>query len=220
MNPLPIIAIDGPSASGKGSIARALAATLNFAHLETGLIYRYVGKQWLFARKDVHDLDIAARIAVKFAQHFSPSLLDSSLRTNPVAEAASITSAHPPVRAALLELQRNFAAHPPGGAKGAILDGRDIATVICPDAEVKLFVTATPEIRAERRRKELQSRGENVTYEQVLNEVRVRDARDASREIAPLTTTAGSEIIDTSNLSAEDATGVALGIIRRILPNI
>jgi cytidylate kinase len=219
MNNLPIIAIDGPSASGKGSIARGLAATLGFAHLETGLLYRYVGQQWLSARRNADDLDIAARIAEKFARNFSSGMLNSSLRTNPMAEAASIISAHPPVRAALLDLQRNFAAHPPGG-KGAILDGRDIATVICPDAPVKLFVTATPEIRVERRRKELQSLGEMATYEQVLRDVRARDARDASREIAPLTTTAGSEIIDTSNLSAEDAIGVALGIIRRILPNI
>lgn len=258
MTKLPIIAIDGPSASGKGSIARGLARELGFAHLETGLLYRYVGKQWLTARKDAGDLDIAERIAQKFAENFTlASLDDRALRTNSVAEAASITSAHPPVRAALLELQREFArnpakffpsplgekvaAKPPdegalqnnpspaacgstlspkgrGEIKGAILDGRDIATVVCPDAPVQLFVTATQEIRAERRRKELQSIGEAVTYEQVLAEVRARDHRDQTRETAPLKPTAGSVIIDTSNLSAEDAIGVALGVIRRTIP--
>jgi cytidylate kinase len=223
---LPIIAIDGPSASGKGTIARGLARELGFAHLETGLLYRYVGKQWLAEIRSQkpearNNLDLATDIALELARNFSLELLsDPDLRSNAVAEAASVTSAHPPVRAALLELQREFAKNPPGGAKGSILDGRDIASVVCPDADVKLFVTASAEIRAERRTKELQSLGQAVTYEQVLQEVRVRDHRDQTRETAPLMPTAGSITIDTSNLSAEDATGVALGIIRRMLPNI
>ena len=219
----PIIAIDGPSASGKGTLARGLAAALGFAHLETGLLYRYVGKRWLEARGERRDdLDLAADIATQLAQNFSLALLiDRALRTNAVAEAASITSAHPPVRAALLALQRAFAQCPPDEAKGAILDGRDIASVVCPDAKVKFFVTASAEIRAERRTKELQSLGEPAKYEQVLSEVRARDARDASREIAPLIATAGSVQIDTSNLSAQEALDFALGIIRRtqLLPD-
>jgi cytidylate kinase len=221
--PKPVIAIDGPSASGKGSISRGLAAALGYAHLETGLLYRYVGKEWLARRRDVDDLDTATTIATELNSRVRRSegleiLDDPALRTNAVAEAASMTSPHPLVRAALLEFQRNFAVQPPGGAKGAILDGRDIATVICPDAPVKLFVTASPEIRAERRRKELQSLGEIATYEQVLQEVRARDQRDQTRKTAPLIATAGSITIDTSNLSAEDAIGIALGIIRRTLP--
>jgi len=218
---VPVIAIDGPSASGKGSIARGLARELGFAHLETGLLYRFIGKQWLFARKDIHDLAIAERIAQKFAQHFTMDLIDdSSLRTNPVAEAASITSAHPPVRAALLELQRNFAAHPPGEAKGAILDGRDIATIVCPDASVKIFVTASLEIRAERRRKELQSRGDIVTPDQVLQEVRARDLRDTMRETAPLIAVAGSFTVDTSDLDPAQAIEKALQIVRQAIPDL
>jgi cytidylate kinase len=229
MQPIPIIAIDGPSAGGKGTIARGIARELNFAHLETGLLYRYVARLWLAREKD--NLDLATEIALELAKNFHLSLLDDPLlRSNEVAEAASITSAHPPVRAALLELQRDFANDPGkflpsptpllSSIRGAILDGRDIASVVCPDAAVKLFVTASPEIRAERRRKELQSYGQIVTYEQVLAQVQARDLRDTTRETAPLKPTAGSVEIDTSNLSAEDATGVALRVIRRILPNI
>jgi cytidylate kinase len=223
---LPVIAIDGPSASGKGTIARGLGRELGFAYLETGLLYRYVGKQWLAEARSQklearNHLDLAAEIARELAKNFSVDLLnDPDLRSNLVAEAASVTSSHPPVRAALLELQREFARNPPGEAKGAILDGRDIASVVCPDADVKLFVTASPEIRAARRTKELQLLGQPATYEQVLQEVRVRDHRDQTREVAPLMPTAGSIEIDTSNLSAEDATGIALRVIRRrLLPD-
>lgn len=270
MIPLPIIAIDGPSASGKGTLARGLAAALGFAHLETGLLYRWVGKQWLEAggsKLEASALDLAEKIArdmdFRLRRNDGLGLLnDPELRTNQVAEAASVTSAHPPVRAALLELQREFARNPQiffsspfrgedaerseagGGEKtfsnhphpaatqlpsplkgegknfpqGAILDGRDIASVVCPDADVKFFVTASPEIRAQRRTKELQSLGEPATYEQVLQDVRVRDHRDQTRETAPLLPTAGSIEIDTSNLSAQEALDFALGIIRRTRP--
>jgi cytidylate kinase len=229
LSPTPI-AIDGPSASGKGTLARGLAAALGYAHLETGLLYRWVGKQWLARREKgegrEENLDIAANIARELAQNFSLDLLnDPDLRSNTVAEAASVTSAHPPVRAALLALQREFARNPshflPSHTSplmppmGAILDGRDIGTVVCPDAPVKLFVTASPEIRAERRTKELQSLGLPAIYEQVLAEVRARDTRDETRETAPLKPTAGSICIDTSNLSAIEATDFALRVIRR-----
>lgn len=221
MNVLPIIAIDGPSASGKGLIARGVAAALNFAHLETGLLYRWVGKAWLARRTGHNDLDTAAAIAQELADGFDLVLLDDpGLRSNDVAEAASITSAHPPVRKALLELQRDFAANPPAPAKGAILDGRDIGTIVCPEAPIKLFVTASPAIRAQRRTKELQSMGLAATYEQVLAEVAARDDRDRTRATAPLQTTAGSIEIDTSNLSAQESIDAALGIIRCTLSHI
>ncbi|HCM83772.1 MAG TPA: (d)CMP kinase [Alphaproteobacteria bacterium] len=222
MPPLPIIAIDGPSAGGKGTIAKGIARVLNFAHLETGLLYRWVGKAWLERRDNSDDLETAAVIAQELADRFDLMLLnDPALRSNEVAEAASVISAHPPVRKALLELQRDFAVNPPGAAWGAILDGRDIGSVVCPDAPIKLFVTASPEIRAERRTKELQNLGLAATYEQVLAEVAARDERDRTRATAPLQTTAGSVEIDTSNLSAQESIDVALGIIRRtrLLPD-
>lgn len=221
MSALTIIAIDGPSAGGKGTIAKGLARELGFAHLETGLLYRWVGKEWLVRRANHDDLDTATNIAQELADGFDLMLLeDPALRSNEVAEAASITSAHPPVRKELLELQRDFAASPPGDTKGAILDGRDIGTIVCPDAPIKLFVTASPEIRAERRTKELQNLGLPATYGQVFAEVQARDERDRTRQTAPLQTTAGSITIDTSNLSAQESIDTALGIIRRTLSHI
>ena len=164
MKTLPVIAIDGPAASGKGTIARAVAAALGFAHLDTGTLYRVVGLAVLKRGKDPGDPS-AATSAV---QALDLSLLeDRALRTAETGVAASKVAAIPAVRDALLEFQRNFAANPPGG-QGAVLDGRDIGTVICPGATVKLFVTASPEIRANRRFLELQAQGSTRTLEDVL----------------------------------------------------
>lgn len=213
MKTLPVIAIDGPAASGKGTIARAVAAALGFAHLDTGTLYRVVGLAVLKRGKDPGDPS-AATSAV---QALDLSLLeDRALRTAETGVAASKVAAIPAVRDALLEFQRNFAANPPGG-QGAVLDGRDIGTVICPDATVKLFVTASPEIRANRRFLELQAQGSTRTLEDVLADIRSRDARDMGRAVAPLRQAADAHLLDTSHLAIETAVARALEIIRSSL---
>lgn len=213
MKTLPVIAIDGPAASGKGTIARAVAAALGFAHLDTGTLYRVVGLAVLKRGKDPGDPS-AATSAV---QALDLSLLeDRALRTAETGVAASKVAAIPAVRDALLEFQRNFAANPPGG-QGAVLDGRDIGTVICPGATVKLFVTASPEIRANRRFLELQAQGSTRTLEDVLADIRSRDARDMGRAVAPLRQAADAHLLDTSHLAIEPAVARALEIIRTSL---
>ena len=189
------VAIDGPAASGKGTIARALAQRFGFAHLDTGLLYRRVGAAMLTGADPI-----------RFARAFDPGdLSDPSLRTPEVAQAASKVAAIPEVRAALLDFQRAFARR----AGGAVLDGRDIATVICPQAEVKLFVTASAEIRAERRFQELKERGIETDYSEVLEDVRARDARDTNRSDAPLRPAAEAMLLDTSELSIDAAIAAA-----------
>lgn len=205
-----IVAIDGPAAAGKGTLARRLAAHLGLAYLDTGLIYRAVGKKVMDQGKDPEDV-AAAEAAAKA---LSPTDLEADgLRTDEAAQAASKVSAIPVVRAALLEFQRSFAAHPPAGKKGAVLDGRDIGTVVCPDAPVKLFVTAATEVRAERRFKELQDRGLEAIYARVLEEMKVRDARDSSRAASPLEPAKDAHIIDTSALDADQVFAQALEIV-------
>jgi cytidylate kinase len=188
-----IIAIDGPAASGKGTIARALAAHYSLPHLDTGALYRAVALACL-------DLCIAlddARQASRVAASLDVSLLgDPRLRSESVAQAASIVSAHPPVRAALLAFQRGFADQP----GGAVLDGRDIGTVIAPRAEAKLFVTATPQVRARRRLAELTRAGRSHSYEEVLSDIEQRDRRDSARSAAPLVIAADASLLDTSDL--------------------
>lgn len=200
-----IIAIDGPAASGKGTLARRLAAHFGLPHLDTGLLYRAVGAQCLAAgRLD----DAAASEAV--ARALDVSTLDpEALRTAAIGEAASVVAARPGVRAALLDLQRRFAAQP----GGAVLDGRDIGTVICPDAPAKLFVTASPEVRAERRYKELIGRGEAARFEDVLADIRIRDARDSGRASAPLAMAEDAALLDTSALGIEAAFAAALALV-------
>ncbi len=195
------VAIDGPAASGKGTIARAMAAHFGFAHLDTGLLYRAVGAQVLTGQDPVE----AARTLEAAA------LEDTALRTPDVAQAASKAAAIPEVRQALLDMQRAFARR----AGGAILDGRDIGTVICPDAEAKLFVTATDDIRAQRRFEELRGKGHDVTLPDVLADVRARDARDMQRDTAPLKPAEGALILDTSQLSIEEATTAAIGFVTK-----
>jgi len=206
-----IVAIDGPAASGKGTLARSLAAALGFAHLDTGMIYRAVAARILAAGEDPHDAAAALRAAQALE---AADLRRGNLRRQDVGQGASVVAAIPEVRAALLGFQRDFAAQPPGGRAGAVLDGRDVGTVVCPQAEVKFFVTASPEVRARRRHKELLDGGGKSIYARVLQEVRDRDARDSGREAAPLRPAEDAIVLDTTELSAEAALAAALAHIR------
>lgn len=206
-----IIAVDGPAASGKGTLARALAAHLGFHYLDTGALYRAVGLAMLDAGLDPHD----EANAVKTSEILDiDGIDDARLRTDQVSEAASIVAAMPGVRAAILDFQRSFANKPPG----AILDGRDIGTVVCPGAPVKLYVSASPQTRANRRFLELKANGEDVTEAGVLADVVARDARDANRAHSPLKPAEDAHLLDTSNLSIEAAFRAALDVIEQVLP--
>ncbi len=205
-----IVAVDGPSASGKGTLARRLAAALNLAYLDTGMIYRAAAAKVLAAGQDPSDAAAAAQAARELRLS---DLERPDLRSEDVAQAASIVAANPEVRAALLAMQRRFAAQPPDGKAGAVLDGRDIGTVVCPDAEVKLFVTASPETRAARRHKELRDRGEPSIYARVVQEMEARDARDSARAVAPLKPAPGAHVLDTSKMDVDAAFEAALRII-------
>jgi len=214
-----VIAIDGPGASGKGTLARALATRYGLAFLDTGALYRKTA--WLVLHEGGNPEDpVAAARAAEGA--VNADIPDAALRTAAVGTAASQVAAIPKVRAALLEAQRAFAHTPPPladgrPARGAILDGRDIGTVVCPDARLKLFVTATPEVRAERRYRELRQRGEAATYDHVLADVRVRDARDANRDAAPMKPAPGAHLLDTSDLSIEAALDAAAALVERAM---
>lgn len=205
-----IIAIDGPGASGKGTLARRLAAHFGYAYLDTGAMYRAVALQVLLAGADPAD----ARAALAAARKLDAGALDDpQLRTDRVGAAAAQVAAHGDVRQALMVFQRSFATNPPGNAPGAVLDGRDIGTVICPDAQVKLFVTASLEARAHRRYLELAARGEAATEVEVLAELQTRDSRDQQRAVAPLRPAADAHLLDTTNLAIDDAFAVALAAI-------
>ena len=193
------VAIDGPAAAGKGTVGRAVAAHFGFAHLDTGLLYRAVGVKVLEG--------MTAEEAALTLQ--ADDLENDQLRTNAVAEAASRAAAIPAVRAALVDFQRSFAMR----AGGAVLDGRDIGTVICPDAPVKLFITATPEVRAQRRFAELSAKGAEVTLEGVLADVQARDARDSTRAEAPLKPAEDAELMDTSTMDIETAVARAIELV-------
>lgn len=195
------VAIDGPAAAGKGTVSKAVAAHFGFAHLDTGLLYRAVGAKVL-----------AGMEAVEAAQTLTAADLEvDGLRTSAVAQAASRVAVDAGVRAALLAFQRSFAAR----AGGAVLDGRDIGTVICPDAAVKLFVTASAQVRAGRRWAELSDSGSADTYEQVLADVKSRDARDMERAEAPLRPAPDATLIDTSQMSVAEAVAVAIAAVQR-----
>jgi cytidylate kinase len=195
-----IVAIDGPSAAGKGTLARRLAAALDFAYLDTGLLYRAVGARLLAEGRAPGDPLAAERAAAEL----EPADLErADLRSEAVAQAASEVAAQAEVRARLLAFQRRFAASPPDGKAGAVLDGRDIATVVCPEAEVKVFLTASLEARAARRLKELQERGENAIYPRVLQEMRDRDARDSGRAAAPLRPAEEAIVLDTTEMDSD-----------------
>jgi len=201
-----IIAIDGPAASGKGTLGKKLAAHFGLRHLDTGLIYRAVAKAVIDAGKQPDD----AAAAVAAAQALDPASFDeAALKIPAIGEAASVVSAIPEVRAALLAFQRDFAAKPPG----AVLDGRDIGTVICPDADVKIFVTATPETRARRRAAEYRAAGRNITDEAVLADIRSRDERDSNRSVAPLKQAPDAHLLDTTHLDIDAAIRAAIDIV-------
>lgn len=194
-----IVAIDGPAAAGKGTLAKRLADHFDLAFLDTGRLYRAVGH--LVLARDGDPADTAD--AVDAARALDPENLDSvDLYTETVADAASKVAAIPEVRKVLLAFQRTFARTPPGGKPGAVLDGRDIGSVVCPDADIKLFVTARADIRAERRHKELQEKGLKSTYAAVLAEIEARDERDRTRKVSPLKAGDAREI-DTSEKSPD-----------------
>jgi len=193
------IAIDGPAAAGKGTISKAVAAHFGYAHLDTGLLYRATGRRTL---DGTSPLEAAQNLRAE-------DLQADDLRTPDVAQAASRVAAIPEVRAALVDFQRAFARR----AGGAVLDGRDIGTVICPEAEAKLYVTANDDIRATRRFKELSGSGHDVTYESVLADLRERDARDSARAAAPLKPAEDAVILDTSQMDIDAAVAQAIAHI-------
>ncbi|WP_208350498.1 (d)CMP kinase [Pseudaestuariivita rosea] len=200
------VAIDGPAAAGKGTISTAVAAHFGFAHLDTGLLYRAVGRKTLLG----HDAVMAAKTLA------ATDLQETDLRTPEVAQAASKIAVLAEVRTALVDFQRNFAARD----GGAVLDGRDIGTVICSDANVKLFVTASAEVRAERRYLELREKGHDVSRETVLADVKARDERDSQREAAPLKPAEDAIMIDTSDMSIDDAVKTAIEMVQtRLKPS-
>lgn len=205
-----VIAVDGPAAAGKGTLARRLAEHLGYAYLDTGALYRAVGIKTIRAGGDPDDAEAAARAARALA---AEDLSHPDLRGDAAAQAASKVAAQPAVRAALLDFQRRFASAPPGG-RGAVLDGRDIGTVVCPDAQVKLFITASLPVRAERRLRELRDRGAAVIHSTVLRDMKERDARDSARELAPLRPAADAYVIDTSDLDPDTVFSVALARAR------
>lgn len=204
-----IIAIDGPAAAGKGTLARRVAQEFGYDYLDTGLIYRAVGMNVIRAGFDPADPARATEAAIDL----DPADLEAEdLRGDEAAQAASKVAAIPGVRAALLDFQRRFAARPPHG-KGAVLDGRDIGTVVCPDAAIKLFVTASTEKRAERRFKELTARGVATTLAAVVADMRERDERDSSRSVAPLKPADDAHLLDTSELDADAVFDAAVAFI-------
>lgn len=209
-----IIAIDGPSASGKGTIARGIAKFFNYSHLDTGLLYRAVGRKTF----EIDPEFSSEMTAIRMAQNFDASWLDDPLLRNDESSAlASKVAVIGGVRQALLDFQRNFALFPP--SDGAVLDGRDIGTVICPKAPIKLYITASAEVRAERRYKELLNRGDDVTYEQVLSDLQARDERDKNRTNAPLKMANDAVALDTSKMSIDEAISKAVELTQEALSN-
>jgi CMP/dCMP kinase len=203
-----IIAIDGPAASGKGTLAALVAEHLGYDVLDTGLLYRAVARDVRASSAALDDEAAATRAATMLDV---TTLDDAELKAATMGEAASVVAGHPAVRAALLDLQREFARRPPG----VVIDGRDIGTVVCPDADVKIFVTADVEVRARRRFDELTSRGEAVTFESVLDVIKRRDARDQGRAAAPLRAASDAVVLDTTGMSVSEAFQAALAIISK-----
>ena len=205
-----IIAVDGPAASGKGTLTARLANHFDLARLDTGLIYRAVGAKIL--RDDDNPEDPVVAVAAAQALCFT-DLKQNGLRQEEAGLAASQVAALPDVRAVLLSFQRDFAACPPNGKLGAVLDGRDIGTVVCPDARHKLFLMASAEVRAMRRYKELQARGAEAIYARILRDIKDRDTRDMSRSAAPLEPAKDAFVLDTSDLDADAVFAAALQYI-------
>ena len=206
---MPVIAVDGPAASGKGTIARAIARELGLPHMDTGLLYRAVAlKLWRWGGDPSSEFE-----ALRACHELGLDPEDPELRSEPVSKIASSISAYPSVRTALLERQQEFAGQP----GGAVLDGRDIGSVIAPDADVKLFVTASAEVRAQRRLRELLQRGMKAHYEDVLADIQARDARDSAREVAPLKQAPDAILLDTSELDVDETIAEALRLVREKL---
>ncbi len=202
-----IIAVDGPAAAGKGTVARAVARHFGYHFLDTGSLYRMVGLAVLRKGEAASDRNTA----IAAAEVLDPKAYnDVELRSEEVGHAASIVAVIPEVRAALLELQRSFARRKPG----AVLDGRDIGTVVCPDADAKLFITASPEVRALRRMKEIGERGDRVDFATVMAEIHARDERDRTRLAAPLLPAPDAVVIDTSDMNVEQAVAAAIAAIK------
>ena len=201
-----VIAVDGPAASGKGTVASGLARHYHLPHLDSGLLYRAVGQAVLAAGGDLDD----AAAATACARHLDPhDLEDPALRTRAAGEAASRVAVHAGVRQALLDFQHAFAAQGPG----SVIDGRDIGSVIAPDAPCKLFVTASPEVRAQRRWRQLVSQGETVSLDDILADIRVRDERDSARSASPLVQAADAVLLDTSEMTIDQAADAARRIV-------
>jgi CMP/dCMP kinase len=204
-----IIAVDGPAASGKGTIARALARHFGLPHMDTGLLYRAVALNlWRWGGDPGNEFE-----ALRACHELGVDPDDPELRSETVSQIASAISVYPSVRAALLERQQEFAGQP----GGAVLDGRDIGTVIAPQAHVKLFVTASPEVRANRRLQELEARGMTAGYQDVLIDIKARDERDSSREVAPLRQASDALLLDTSDLGLEEAVAAAIKLVEEKL---
>ncbi len=204
-----IIAVDGPAAAGKGTLCHKLAKHFNLAMLDTGLIYRAVARKTL---NKSHLLD--TKCAIETAQHLSLNDLNvGGLRNEAIGSAASRIAAVPEIRSILVNFQRDFAKNPPDGKSGTILDGRDIGTIVCPDAPFKLFVTADPEVRAERRYKELQDRGEKAIRSAVLKDIIDRDIRDKTRTVSPLEPASDAQVLDTTGLDPHIVFSMALDFI-------
>jgi CMP/dCMP kinase len=204
-----IIAIDGPAASGKGTLAKRLAAHYGYRHLDTGAIYRAVAYALISRGADLAD----EAAAISAARGLDPQTFDNpALKSHQVGTAASVVSAYPEVREVLLNFQRQFAAHPPG----AVLDGRDIGTVICPNADVKIFVVAEPKVRARRRTLEAQARGDAADEAAILADILARDERDRHRAVAPLKPAADAYLLDNSHLDIEGGVRAAIDIIEAV----
>lgn len=208
------IAIDGTFASGKGTLAKKLAAYLGFAYLDTGKLYRAVGLRALDAKADFNNGTVLAKLATGITPE---DLENPALKSGSVGAAASKVAVHSEVRAALYNFQQEFAANPGGKYKGAVLDGRDIGTVICPNADVKLYVDAKPKVRAERRHKELLSYGEDISLEKTTADLIERDHRDQNRVEAPLRPAENAHLLDTTNLSIDAAFMQAKALVKTIL---
>ena len=205
-----VIALDGPAASGKGTLARLLAEHYSFSHLDTGTLYRGVAWALLRAGEDPSD----AALAEAAARKFETSIIEgANIRSKEVGAAASIVAANAGVRSALLDYQRRFAEKPPANTLGAVLDGRDIGTVVCPNAPVKFFVTASPKVRAHRRWLELVESRPDLEESTIYNELLVRDERDAAREDAPMAAADDAELLDTTHLSIDAAFAAARRVI-------
>ena len=209
MSDIFVIAIDGPAASGKGTLGRRLSQELALPHLDTGLTYRAVAHELLRGDLPLDDESVAVEAALRV----DLAKLDrATLSDHAVGNAASKVAAMPAVRRTLVELQRNFAASPPG----AVLDGRDIGTVVCPDADVKLYVTASPEERAKRRWKEMQDKGQDADYQEILDDIAARDARDMGREDSPLRPADDAHLLDTSQMDIETAFQRAMTFVEMV----